>query len=293
MPKDQAHATSDQLTTALQRTVALMSGELEKSGYSTQLLEESSATIAQVSERYTSFNELLRNSMSLVRQMERAELMDLGLLVGSMVFFAACVLYILYVRLFSKGLYALGLTWRATGFVGSGAISGVSSLSALLSSAAHRSIASPAPTHDILAEYMPTGYRDEDVVYEEARSEAVPTAAPSPSVLAHSRSDADASETVPGTLEPDEPREAPGASEVPAHASTDAWLIPATDSASTADATPLVPDTPALSPRTDTLRATDEAMASRDIDAGAADASSMTRAAAPSSRRARPWDDEL
>ena len=171
MPTDRAHATSDQLTTALQRTVALMSGELEKSGYSAQLLEESSDTIAQVSQRYTSFNELLRNSISLVRQMERAELMDLGMLVGSMAFFAACVLYILYVRVLSKGLWALGLTWKATGYVGSGALGGVSSLAAMVSSAAHPTVQPPQPVRDALEDWMPRGYRDEDVVYEDPRVE--------------------------------------------------------------------------------------------------------------------------
>ncbi|WFD19847.1 Protein transport protein sec20 [Malassezia caprae] len=175
MPTDRAHATSDQLTTALQRTVALMSGELEKSGYSAQLLEESSDTIAQVSQRYTSFNELLRNSISLVRQMERAELMDLGMLVGSMAFFAACVVYILYVRVLSKGLWALSLTWRATGYVSSGALGGVSSLATMVATQPPQPPQPPVATRDALDDWMPRGYREDEVLYADDTLESTPS----------------------------------------------------------------------------------------------------------------------
>ena len=65
-PTDRASATSERVTSTLQRTVALMSSELEKSGYSAQLLEESSETISQVSTKYASFNDLLRDSISMI-----------------------------------------------------------------------------------------------------------------------------------------------------------------------------------------------------------------------------------
>ena len=110
------------MTHALQRTVALMSTELEKSGYSSQLLEESSEMLGQVSDRYESFNDLLRNSVSLIRQMERAELIDVGLLAGSIAFFAGCVLYILYVRVISRGLWAVGAAWKLTGLLPRGSV---------------------------------------------------------------------------------------------------------------------------------------------------------------------------
>ena len=121
-PMDRASATSEQVTGALQRTVKLMSSELEKSGYSTQLLTESSETIAQVSNKYASFNDLLRDSVSMIRQMERAELVDLGILGASITFFLACVLYILYARIFSRGIHALSLTWHASSSIGSSAL---------------------------------------------------------------------------------------------------------------------------------------------------------------------------
>ena len=148
-PKDRAGATSEQVTSALQRTVALMSGELEKSGYSAQLLEESSDVLSQVSQKYESFNDLLRDSISLIRQMERAELVDFGILAGSILFFVGCVAYILYVRVLSRGIWALGTAWRATNYVGAGAWGGASSLAAAASSAAaamHTSVASHMPS---------------------------------------------------------------------------------------------------------------------------------------------------
>ncbi|WFC97354.1 Protein transport protein sec20 [Malassezia yamatoensis] len=112
--QDQTQATSQDVQTALQRTVALMSSELEKSGYSAQLLEESSENLTQISESYASFGTLLHDSIDLIRQMERAELWDWAILVISLSFFVGCVSYILYVRVISRGLSLLGVLYRAT-----------------------------------------------------------------------------------------------------------------------------------------------------------------------------------
>ncbi|WFD41434.1 Protein transport protein sec20 [Malassezia psittaci] len=112
--EDQTQATSQDVHTALQRTVALMSSELEKSGYSAQLLEESSENLTQISESYASFGTLLHDSIDLIRQMERAELWDWAILVMSLSFFVGCVSYILYVRVISRGLSLLGLLYRAS-----------------------------------------------------------------------------------------------------------------------------------------------------------------------------------
>lgn len=144
-PMDRASATSEQVTGALQRTVKLMSSELEKSGYSTQLLAESSETIAQVSNKYASFNDLLRDSVSMIRQMERAELVDFGILVASIAFFLACVLYILYVRIFSRGIHALSLTWHASSSIGSSALG-------LFSALKHREPRHVSREHDPIEE---------------------------------------------------------------------------------------------------------------------------------------------
>ncbi|KAI3623004.1 SEC20 [Malassezia furfur] len=94
-----------------------MSSELEKSGYSAQLLEESSEGLAQISTAYASFGALLHDSIDLIRQMERAELWDYAVLVASLSFFVGCVAYILYVRVLSRGLSLVSLAWRATSLV--------------------------------------------------------------------------------------------------------------------------------------------------------------------------------
>ncbi|PKI84271.1 hypothetical protein MVES_001529 [Malassezia vespertilionis] len=112
---DRAAAASEDVTSALQRTVALMSTELEKSGYSAQLLEESSETIVQVNAAYGSFGELLQNSVLIIRQMERAELFDLLTLAAALMFFVGCVSYILYVRIVGRGIWVLGTAWKVTG----------------------------------------------------------------------------------------------------------------------------------------------------------------------------------
>ena len=109
---DRTNTASEDVTHALQRTVALMSAELDKSGYSAQLLEESSATISTVSESYVSLNDMLRNSVSIIRSMERAELVDFIVLGASIAFFVGCVLYVLHVRVLSRGIWLLGTIWH-------------------------------------------------------------------------------------------------------------------------------------------------------------------------------------
>ena len=109
---DRTSTASEDVTHALQRTVALMSSELDKSGYSAQLLEESSATIATVSESYVSFRDMLRNSVSVIRSMERAEMIDFGILAGAILFFVGCVMYVLHVRVISRGVWVLNILWN-------------------------------------------------------------------------------------------------------------------------------------------------------------------------------------
>jgi hypothetical protein len=109
---DRTDTASEDVTHALQRTVSLMSSELDKSGYSAQLLEESSATIATVSESYISFRDMLRNSASIIRSMERAEMIDFGILAGAILFFVGCVLYVLHVRVVSRSVWVLNILWN-------------------------------------------------------------------------------------------------------------------------------------------------------------------------------------
>lgn len=175
-PMDRASATSEQVTGALQRTVKLMSSELEKSGYSTQLLAESSETIAQVSNKYASFNDLLRDSVSMIRQMERAELVDLGILVASITFFLACVLYILYVRIFSRGIHALSLTWHASSSMGS-------SVLGLFSTLKHREARHVSREHDPIEEAIRYASMEEAVPRRHRKPVQRPASKPSVEVV--------------------------------------------------------------------------------------------------------------
>lgn len=107
--------TSQDVTDALRRTVELMSAELEKSALSSTLLDESSQTLASLSTQYGSLFTLMTNSVKLIKTMEREDLIGKGIVAAAMLFFLSCVGYILYVRVFSKGIGLLAFFWRLLG----------------------------------------------------------------------------------------------------------------------------------------------------------------------------------
>lgn len=106
---------SQDVTDALRRTVSLMSSELEKSAMSSQLLEESSQTISSLSFQYGSLTTLMTNSAKMIKTMEREDLIGKGMVAASFLFFLACVGYIVYVRLISKGIGLVGFFFRLFG----------------------------------------------------------------------------------------------------------------------------------------------------------------------------------
>jgi protein transport protein SEC20 len=89
-----------------------MSAELEKSSYSSALLDESSSAMQGISTEYTSFGDMLRNSGTLIRSMERADLIDAAILAGAALFFVLCIAYILKVRVWDRGVGILSFFWR-------------------------------------------------------------------------------------------------------------------------------------------------------------------------------------
>ncbi|GAC75565.1 hypothetical protein PANT_16c00046 [Moesziomyces antarcticus T-34] len=113
--EDKLMTASQDVTDALRRTVALMSSELEKSAMSSQLLEESSQTISSLSFQYGSLTTLMTNSVTMIKTMEREDLIGKGMVATSFLFFLACVGYIVYVRLISKGIGLLGFIFRLFG----------------------------------------------------------------------------------------------------------------------------------------------------------------------------------
>ncbi|SPC64951.1 uncharacterized protein UHOD_07928 [Ustilago sp. UG-2017b] len=113
--EDKLMTASQDVTDALRRTVSLMSSELEKSAMSSQLLEESSQTISSLSFQYGSLTTLMTNSAKMIKTMEREDLIGKGVVAASFLFFLACVGYIVYVRLISKGIGLVGFFFRLFG----------------------------------------------------------------------------------------------------------------------------------------------------------------------------------
>ncbi|KAE8219864.1 hypothetical protein CF319_g6517 [Tilletia indica] len=99
---DKVQTASADVTSALQRTVQLLSNEVERSTFSAQLLEESSATLQLLGSEYTSFSNVLKNSVALIKSMEREDWYNFLMVALSMAFFLGCVLYILKKRVYDN-----------------------------------------------------------------------------------------------------------------------------------------------------------------------------------------------
>lgn len=107
--------SSQDVTDALRRTVALMSSELEKSAMSSQLLEESTQTLSSLSMQYGSLSTLMTNSAHMIRTMEREDLIGKAMMAASFLFFLGCIFYILYVRILSRGIGLISFVFRLFG----------------------------------------------------------------------------------------------------------------------------------------------------------------------------------
>lgn len=118
---DNIHTASQDVTTALERTLGLLSQELEKSSFSSQLLDESSQSLTSISLEYTSFSSLIKSSTHLIKTMERADFYDRLMVFASFAFFLLCVGYILKRRIWDNGIsilsFIFGLLtfWRKKG----------------------------------------------------------------------------------------------------------------------------------------------------------------------------------
>ena len=106
---------SGDVTSASQRAVTMMSIQLEKSSYSSQLLDESSMTIQQATLEYTSFTSLVSSSTKLIKSMERADFYDAIMLSLSFLFFVLCIGYIVKVRIWDRGVGLISFFIRIIG----------------------------------------------------------------------------------------------------------------------------------------------------------------------------------
>lgn len=113
--------TSNNVTEALQRTITLMQGELEKSVLSTQLLgksirilvigamsevvtDQSSVSLKSASSTHDVLDGLMVTSKQLITALEKSDWLDRMLILAALLFFILVVLFILKQRLVDKSL---------------------------------------------------------------------------------------------------------------------------------------------------------------------------------------------
>jgi len=108
--EDALMKVNNDVTEALQRTVNLMQGELERSVLSTQMLDASTATLRSTSNTYDTLDNILMTSKQLVTALEKADRIDKLLIMAGLVFFFLVVLFILKQRVIDRGI-RMALFW--------------------------------------------------------------------------------------------------------------------------------------------------------------------------------------
>ncbi|KDR85819.1 hypothetical protein GALMADRAFT_234910 [Galerina marginata CBS 339.88] len=96
-------ANSD-VTDALRRTIALMQTELERSVLSTQMLDESTATLRSTSSQHDTLSSVMYTSKQLVTALEKSDWLDRILILSGFVFFILVILFILKQRIVDRGI---------------------------------------------------------------------------------------------------------------------------------------------------------------------------------------------
>ncbi|RKP15285.1 Sec20-domain-containing protein [Piptocephalis cylindrospora] len=105
-PHSSVMAAADDVTSALQRTVAMMSQEVEKSALNAETLDESTRLLRRTRDEYHGLGGVLRASRQALAQLERGDWTDRLLLLFGLVVFSSVVLYIL-----SKRIWLPGFGW--------------------------------------------------------------------------------------------------------------------------------------------------------------------------------------
>ncbi|KAI0642642.1 Sec20-domain-containing protein [Trametes meyenii] len=164
--EDALMKANNDVTEALQRTIGLMQGELERSVLSTQLLESSTAALKSTSSTHDVLSTLMSTSKHLITALEKSDWLDRLVILAALAFFILVVLFILKQRLVDRGL-RIALWWthfvpdfsgdEALLAVGRGQGSAVATASSIVATAstvlgsvstAVASFASPAPSFD-------------------------------------------------------------------------------------------------------------------------------------------------
>jgi len=92
------------VTQALQRTISLMQGELERSVLSSQMLDSSSSSLRSTSSMHDTLNNVMGTSKQLITALEKSDWLDRLLIMSGLVFFLLVVLFILKQRIVDRGL---------------------------------------------------------------------------------------------------------------------------------------------------------------------------------------------
>ncbi|KAF7344582.1 Protein transport protein sec20 [Mycena sanguinolenta] len=107
---DALMAASDNVTEALQRTMALMEGELKRSVLSAQMLADSTATLRSTSSTHDTLTGVMDTSKQLITALEKSDWVDRVLIFSALLFFILVVLFILKQRIFDRGI-RMALWW--------------------------------------------------------------------------------------------------------------------------------------------------------------------------------------
>ncbi|KAJ6588846.1 Sec20-domain-containing protein [Mycena capillaripes] len=101
---DALMAANDNVTEAMQRTMALMQGELERSVLSAQMLADSTATLRSTSNTHDTLTTVMDTSKQLITALEKTDWMDRVLIFSAFSFFILVVLFILKQRIFDRSM---------------------------------------------------------------------------------------------------------------------------------------------------------------------------------------------
>ncbi|KAJ7126136.1 Sec20-domain-containing protein [Mycena epipterygia] len=101
---DALMAASDNVTDAMQRTMSLLQGELERSVLSTQMLADSTASLRSTSNTHDTLTSVMDTSKQLITALEKSDWLDRVLIFSALLFFILVVLFILKQRVFDRGM---------------------------------------------------------------------------------------------------------------------------------------------------------------------------------------------
>jgi len=92
------------VTDGLRRTIALMQKELERSVLTSQMLEDSTATLRSTSSQHDTLSSVMHTSKQLVTALEKSDWLDRVLILSGFFFFIMVVLFILKQRIVDRGI---------------------------------------------------------------------------------------------------------------------------------------------------------------------------------------------